>query len=168
MAGPFFTTISWEQTDQGTTSDKPLIGMKQYLFKLSKQINSHFIAFAILTILLGGCGRITSADVSGIYRRSRDGVVDTIILAPSGTFQQTITFTNGEMWTNSGSWKFSGQVVEFDKFYEAFEIDPDPNKVDAVMVIPPKLGANEVLWVENGRLLKNSVQPIWSKQQATN
>ena len=137
--------------------------MKKYLFRLAKRLSWYFVVSAATGVLLVSCKRITSADVSGVYIRSSNGVVDTLILVTNGTFQQTITF-DGASWKGSGSWKFSGEIVEFDKFYSAFEIGPDPNKINAVVVIPPKLGTMEFLWVEEGKLLKNSIQPIWFKQ----
>ena len=133
--------------------------------RLSIQLHIKIVALIISAALLAGCNRITSVDISGVYSRSGDGVVDTLTLATNGTFQQKITFTGGGVWTNNGSWTFSGQVVTFDQIYEAFEIKPDPSKVYAGPVIPPRPAADEVLWVEKGRLLKNSVEPIWLKQQ---
>jgi hypothetical protein len=140
--------------------------MKRYPFSTFEHLRLYIVLFAIPVVMSGGCKRVTSADVCGIYRRSGNGVVDTIILSKTGDFQQTISYTNGGIWTNNGSWKFSVQVVEFDKLYEAFEIDPDPNKIGAVVVFPPRLATTEVLWVEKGRLVKNSVQPFWFKQRS--
>ena len=138
--------------------------MKTYLFRSSRHLWLCFFVLISPAVLLEGCKRITSADISGIYRRSNDGVIDTVVLETNGTFQQTITSASGGPWIKSGSWKFGGQVVEFSEFYEAFTYDTV--KRHAVIVIPPESGASEVLWVEEGKLLKNSVEPIWLKQQA--
>ena len=116
-----------------------------------------------IAIVLAGCKPVTSWDISGVYTRSSNGVVDTIVLATNGTFQQTITYTNGVRWAKSGSWVFDFEVVKFDGFYSAFDVDPFKHTV--FIVIPPKPYSNETLWVKRGTLLKDSEQPIWIKQR---
>ena len=111
-----------------------------------------------------GCKRVTSNDVSGEYIRASNGIVDTVLLATNGTFQQTITFTNGQHWSKTGSWTFAGETVEFDAFYAAFDV-PD-FKYSAEAVIPPKAYSMEVLWVEKGRLLKSPEDLPWIKQES--
>jgi len=110
-----------------------------------------------------GCKRITSNDVSGVYIRSSNGVADTILLATNGIFHQTITFTNGQQWSKTGSWSFAGEIVEFDTFYLAFDV-PD-FKYSPEMVIPPKALSMEELWVEKGRLSKRPDDLPWLKQE---
>ncbi|MEO6035080.1 MAG: hypothetical protein ABIQ35_07490 [Verrucomicrobiota bacterium] len=136
--------------------------MKTYFFRQPK-----FQGIALcagIWILFSGCKPITKIDIAGAYTRSSNGIVDTLILAKNGTFQQTITFTNGAQWTKSGSWVFDYQIVTFDGFYSAFDVDPLKHKV--FVVIPPKPFSNEILWVEKDSLLKESEQPRWMKQTA--
>ncbi|WP_150107385.1 hypothetical protein [Pedosphaera parvula] len=139
--------------------------MKRYLSSQSKRFWLGLALCAAVVVLSTGCNRITSLDISGVYVRARDGVVDKIILAANGSFQQTITFTNGGPWTTSGSWKFNGATVELDTFYDTFDIGRYNNKMDAVAVIPPQFFASACfLEVQEGKLLRNSVEPIWIKQ----
>jgi len=144
-------------------SAKRLIGMKTYHFRPSDRLVLGFTLFAIVGILLAGCKPPTDMNIAGVYIRSSDGVVDTMSLATNGYFEQTITFTNGGPWFKSGTWKFSGEVVELDTFYSVFDVDP--LKHIAFVVVPPK-SRSEVLWVGKGKLIKDSEQPIWFKQQA--
>ena len=131
--------------------------MKTSPFKCAKLLYYTVTLLSTFGIMSTGCKRITSNDVSGAYIRSSNGVVDTVLLATNGTFQQTITFTNGEHWNKTGSWSFAGETVEFDTFYVAFDVPAF--KYSAEVVIPPKPYAMEVLWVEKGRLLKKSRRP---------
>lgn len=117
-------------------------------------------AFGVMVI---GCKRVTSNDISGVYSRASNGVVDTLLLATNGTFQQTITATNGQQWSKTGSWVFAGETVEFDCFYSAFEV-PD-FKYSPRIVIPPKNYAMMVVGVERGRLSRNPEDLPWIKQQ---
>ena len=136
--------------------------MKKYLFTLRKPFCLGFGLCTAILFFLSGCKPITSMDISGVYIRAANGVVDTLILATNGSSQQTITFTNGGQWTKNSSWKFSGEVVTFDEFYEAFEIDPSKTgNIVPILVIPPHPYSTDVLWVEQGKLLKNPEEPIW-------
>jgi hypothetical protein len=146
------------------TLRRPLIGMKTYPFEISKPLWRAVTLIAVLGMIFTGCKRVTSNDISGVYTRGSNGVVDTILLATNGTFQQTITFTNGQQWSKTGSWIFAGETVEFDTFYSAFEV-PD-FKYSANIVIPPKSYAMQVLWVEKGRLLKNPEDLAWIKRES--
>lgn len=126
------------------------------------------IAAVAVSVLFVCCKPITRADISGVYVRAKDGVSDKIVLAPNGSFQQTVTFTDSRSWKTSGSWKFNGAYAEFDQLYEAFELNPDANKVDAIVTIPPQLLTDMFLEVQKGKLLRNTVEPIWIKQQSEN
>src|SRR5438045_4073415 len=117
--------------------------MKAYPFRLANWQGFTFALFSAFGIVLAGCKPITSVDISGVYARSSNGVIDTIVLATNGTFHQTITYTNGGQWTNSGSWAFDYDVVKFDVFYSAFDVDPF--KHSAFIVIPPKPYSMETL-----------------------
>jgi len=144
---------------------KKSAGRKRYPSSQSKRFWLGLALCAAVAVLSTGCKRITSLDISGVYVRARDGVVDQVILAPNGSFQQTITFTNGGPWTTSGSWKFHGEVVELDAFYDAFDIGHSHNEVDGVAVIPPHFFASACfLEVQEGKLVESSVEPIWIKQ----
>jgi hypothetical protein len=150
------------QNRSDITSNRYLIGMKTFPINVLKSSASRFALSIACGIIFAACKPVTSIDVSGIYTRATNGVVDTISLATNGTFKQTITFTNGQQWSETGSWNFGGQTVEFDKFYSAFQV-PD-FKYNAAVVIPPKPLAMQVLWVERGRLLKSHEEPVWVKQ----
>jgi hypothetical protein len=133
--------------------------LKASFFKPAKLLGYTASLITAVGMKSTGCKRVTSNDVSGVYTRASNGIVDTVLLATNGTFQQTITFTNGGQRGKTGSWNFAGETVEFDTFYEAFEV-PD-FKYSAEAVIPPKPYAMQVLWVEKGRLLKNPEDLPW-------
>jgi hypothetical protein len=137
--------------------------MKTFPFKYGKLPWLTVTLFAAFAVTFSGCKRVTSNDVSGEYIRSSNGVVDTVLLATNRTFQQIITFTNGQQWSKTGSWNFAGETVEFDTFYLAFDLPDFKDTPEAV--IPPKSGSMAVLWVEKGRLLRNQEDLPWIKQE---
>jgi len=141
--------------------------MNKYSLMLTRQMHLNLALCAVSSIILTGCKPITSVDISGVYIRSANGVVDTLTLATNGFSQQTVTFTNGGQWTKDRTWKFSGEVVKFDEFYEAFDFAPPHDGVKIVVVIPPQPAATMVLWVKNGKLLRNPEEPIWIKRPIT-
>lgn len=113
-----------------------------------------------------GCNPITKEEISGVYVCSQDGVVDTIVLNKSGTFDQTITFSNTGRRTLHGRWTLYSETVTFDSLYESFEINR-ANGAD--VVIPPQIVSGGFLWIQKGRLQMDvsEVFPVW-KKQATN
>jgi hypothetical protein len=102
-------------------------------------------------------------EISGVYVYSQDGVVDTIVLNTNGTFDQTITTTNAGPWILHGSWKLNPETVDFDPFYEAFDINR-ANGADKV--IPPRKFSTSFLWIQKGRLQMDVSEtfPVWKKQ----
>ena len=136
--------------------------MRAYHFRWSKWLRLFLALCGCIAILIEVCRPITSRDISGVYIRSSQGVVDTIILATNGSFQQTITYKNEGPWTKNGSWIFDYDVVRFDTFYSAFNFDSV--KPEVLITIPPEPFSMEVLSVEKGKLIKNSIFPIWFKQ----
>ncbi|HLX68016.1 MAG TPA: hypothetical protein VKV04_00170 [Verrucomicrobiae bacterium] len=124
------------------------------------------LAFCVGTgIIPDGCGPITKEEVSGVYVCSKDGVIDTIVLNTNGTFDQTITTTNAGPWSLRGSWKLNPETVDFEPFYEAFEIER-ANGADKV--IPPQKFSTSFLWIQKGTLQMDvsDIFPIWRKQTA--
>jgi len=145
----------------GTMLVKRLIGMNLFRFKASKLLRIALAGGAVIAIFCIFCRPASSTDISGVYIRSRDGVVDTLILATNGTFQQTITYGNESPWTKNGLWTLNYQVVQFNTFYEAFDFEAAKG---TFKLIPPESYAMETLWVERGKLVKDQVFPIWFKQ----
>jgi len=148
--------------DRGTTSFKRLIGMKTYLFRMSKWLLPVIPLCLSIGILCASCKPLIRNDICGVYIRSYGGVVDTVVLNANGTFQQTITYKKEGPWIKSGSWKLDWQVVHFDSFYSAFDYDTAKRK--PVILIPPEPFSEETLWVEKHKLLKDPIFPIWFKQ----
>jgi hypothetical protein len=148
--------------DRGTSSFKRLIGMKTFPFRVSKWLWFGIPICLGIGILCACCKPLIRNDISGVYIRSYDGVVDTIVLNANGTFQQTITYKKEGPWIKSGSWELDWQVVHFDYLYYAFDYDSVKHK--PFIVIPPEQFATATLWVEKDKLLKDPIFPIWFKQ----
>jgi hypothetical protein len=145
---------------QGITLLKLLIGMKTLHFR-NTEVRHRFLCLIAISALLCccGCKPVTSADISGAYSRQGNGITDTLILSNNGTFQQTITYTNGNQWLKSGTWVFKSQVIELSQFDSSFDFE------HKAITIPPLVFSPQPLWVEKGTLIRNEYEPKWLKRE---
>jgi hypothetical protein len=134
--------------------------MKHFFRQIRLTCWSTVLAASSALVFLG-CdpATITRTDVSGVYSRQKDGVIDTLVLNTNGDFQQTITYTNGGKWTRSGSWEISNQVVNLGASYSAFDFE------HKTIVIPPKAFSMQTLLIEKDSLVVNRYEPIWFKKE---
>jgi hypothetical protein len=121
-----------------------------------------FAATMISNFLLVGCDPPTQTQLVGRYVRFHLGVTDSILLNGSGTFKQDVTFTNGETWSSSGSWKMTNRVIQLDKCYLTFDDEKQS------IIIPPQVVYSCTFSVSAGKLMRTELQPPWSKTNLTN
>ena len=114
--------------------------------------------------LLHGCGPLTNAVLAGSYVRTGDGIKDVLTLYTNGSFAQLVTYTNGSNWSTSGTWTFGGEVVEFSRFYSAFDFEHKSIKIPPLGVVLQPLFI-ERLFDKNIKLIMNDYELIWRKQQ---
>jgi hypothetical protein len=111
---------------------------------------------SLIALLTAGCGKITVNDVSGTYRRSVGGYTDTIILSTNGSFQQSLTNTNGGSWKSGGSWTlYYQQSAELSETFNYYDFEHQRP------ILPPKKWGPYRLTVEKNKLLANYEDPAW-------
>jgi hypothetical protein len=139
--------------------------MKIFLFNAPRRLRFILYILTAGSYVFSGCKPATISDISGAYRRSTNGVNDVLELSTNGTFQQTITYTNGDRWTKTGTWTLNYQVVEIRGFYSPFTLEPFKGKIQTT--IPPEECAMAAVWVEKDKLLQDesAIYPIWIKQK---
>jgi hypothetical protein len=104
---------------------------------------------ALLIIVAAGCGKPTPSMMGGVYSRTDASLVESITLNKNGTFDQTVTYSDGQRFKVSDQWISEYRKLQFKRLYITRDVE------SSKILSPPELryGVNFV-W-ERGVLVKD-------------
>jgi len=121
-------------------------------------LSARIIGVVLMLLLCWGCRPVGVSDVAGKYVRKSGDLEDKLELNTNGTFKQTVSSTNGVKWIKTGAWLLKKQIVQLDQSYSTFDFERKSS------VVPPAEVFMQTLWIERGGLVKNELEPKWSRE----
>ena len=110
-------------------------------------------------LILCGCDRVTPANITGSYTRTAPGLSENLLVKTDGTFEQTVTFTDGEKFTVEDTWTNEYRQVSLKRFYVTFDVETGKT------IRPPELRYAVNLEFGQDTLVKNAASGYLFRKQ---
>ena len=118
------------------------------------------IGIAVLSVV--GCDKPNSTTIAGAYARTDGPLTESILVNTDGTFDQTVTYSHGQVFTASGTWSNVHRQVRFTRLYITRDIEA------AQVLSSPELRYGVNFTWANGVLAKHPEQGYLLRRQQKN
>lgn len=121
---------------------------------------NRFVLMAVSLLTMSGCDRFNPAVIAGTYTRTVPGLSETLLVNADGTFEQTVKFADGEVFSVKDSWTNQYRQVSFKRLYVVFDVETKTT------INPPELRYMVNLQCGQDVLVKNAESGYLFRKQA--